>query len=168
MAERYPVVEHMTLSYNGLFNVTELYKTINSWCKEKGYDRREMRNEEHIYPSGKFIDMELMPFKKVSDYAMFVIRMQITMHDVKEVDVEKNKYKQRLNQGKIDIIFDSFLETDYEGRWEQNPFYFFVRTVFDKFIYRNYTRRFEENLTSDTNHLHTTIKSFLNLYRVNK
>ncbi|MCX6709494.1 MAG: hypothetical protein NTV63_00880 [Candidatus Woesearchaeota archaeon] len=165
MSEKAPVVENLSLSYSGLFNAKELYSTINSWFKEKGYDRREIKNEEHVYPQGKFIDIELQPYKKVSDYAKIVIRIQLTMKDVKDVDIEKEKHKLRLNQGRVDFTFDSYLETDYESRWEQTPFYFLLRTIYDKFIYRSYTRRFEEKASSDLKELYEEIKSFLNMAR---
>jgi hypothetical protein len=168
MAEKMPVVEHALVNYSGLFDVKELYSAINEWFKDKGYDRREIKNEEHITPAGKFIDIELMPYKKLSDYAKSVIRMQITMRDVKEVEVERDKHKVKINQGAIEFIFDSYLETDYEGRWEQTPFYFFMRTVYDKFFYKNYTERFEETVASETAEAEAMIKSFLNMYRFRK
>ncbi|PIN72328.1 hypothetical protein COV21_02525 [Candidatus Woesearchaeota archaeon CG10_big_fil_rev_8_21_14_0_10_45_5] len=168
MAEKLPIIQNVTMSYSGLFDVKELYSAINEWFKDKGYDRREIKNEEHVSPSGKFIDIEIMPYKKLSDYAKSVIRIQITMHDVKEVEIERDKHKVKLNQGSIEIIFDSYLETDYEGRWEQTPFYFFMRTVYDKFFYKNYTEHFEEMVASDTREMEAMIKSFLNMYRFRK
>jgi hypothetical protein len=63
------------------------------------------------------------------------------------------------------MIFDAFLETDYEGRWENKPFYYFLRTIIDKYVFRVYTGKFVGNLEADTRDLHQRIKSFLNLYK---
>lgn len=165
MAERRLVVDHLRLKYEGLFNATELYKLIDKWLNEKAYDKRELRNEEHVKPDGKYVELILMPWKKISDYARHVIRIEIRMHKLKEVVVERDGQRVRMNQGRVDMIFDGYLDTDYEDRWEQKPFYFFMRTLFDKFIYRTYSTQFEELLVENISQLHTLIKSFLNLYR---
>jgi len=43
MAEREVVIDKMRMSYEGLFKVTDLYKLIDGWLREKGYDKREKR-----------------------------------------------------------------------------------------------------------------------------
>jgi len=63
------------------------------------------------------------------------------------------------------MIFDGYVETDYENRWENKPIFYFLRALIDKYIYRIYTDKFESMLVADVHHLHTRIKSFLNLYR---
>jgi len=121
MSERRLVVDHMRLKYEGLFNATELYKLIDKWLNEKAFDKRELRNEEHVKPDGKYVELILMPWKKISDYARHVIRLEIRMRNLKDVVVEKDGQRVKMNQGKIDIIFDGYLDTDYEDRWEQKP-----------------------------------------------
>ncbi|MBW2970749.1 hypothetical protein KY320_01160 [Candidatus Woesearchaeota archaeon] len=165
MSEVKIIVDGMTLSYEGLFDAAELYKMIDQFFWEKGYDKREIQNMEKVEQTGKYIELELQPYKKLSDYAKVIIRIYIRMFDVKEVEVEKDGQQIRLNQGRLNLIFDGFLETDYEGRWESKPMYVFMRTVFDKFIYKTYTAKYESILTEEIHHLHSQIKSFLNLYR---
>ncbi|MBI2664395.1 hypothetical protein HYX10_03565 [Candidatus Woesearchaeota archaeon] len=165
MSERRLVVDHMRLKYEGLFSAFELYKLIDNWLREKAFDRRELRNEEHVRPDGKYVELVLMPWKKITDYARHVIRLEIRMHKLKEVVVEKDGQRMKMNQGRVDMIIDAYLDTDYEDRWEQKPFYFFMRTLFDKFIYRTYSTQFEELLVENVHQLHTAIKSFLNLYK---
>lgn len=165
MSEQKIVVDHMKLNYKGLFDVRELYKVLDNFFKEKGYDKRELRNIEHVKPEGKYIELELLPFKKVSDYAKFVIRVEAIMNNIKEVDIEKDSHQMKLNQGEVTVIFDGIMETDYEHRWDTRPEYVFIRTIFDKFVYRIYTRQWESQLVRDVEHLHSIVKSFLNLYR---
>ena len=165
MAERDFVVDHMRLSYEGIFNVTELYKLIDNWLREKGYDKKEKRMAEKVAKDGKFIEWEMEPWKKITDYARIVIKLRTIMTDIKEVDIEVDGSKVKMNQGKADFIFDGFLETDYENRWESKPLYYFLRTLFDKYIFKPYTSGYYSNVIDDVNDLHTRIKSFLNLYR---
>lgn len=165
MAERDIIVDKMRMTYEGLFSVTELYKMIDEWFEEKNYDKKELKNVEKVTPEGKYIEIIVEPWKKVTDYAKNVIRIRMIMTDIKDVEVEKDGVKVRLNQGKIQMVFDGYLETDYENRWEQKPTFFLIRTLFDKYFYKPFTQGFQTGVKSDLNHLVTRIKSFLNLYR---
>ena len=165
MPEQRIVVDHLTVSYTGIFSVVELYQTIDNFMREKGYDRRELRNQEHVTTEGKYIELELQPWKKVSDYVRHQVRILIRMIKIKEITIEIDGKKRKMNKGKVYIIIDGLMYTDFEGRWEQRPFYFFLRTVFDKFIYRTYTNQFEDLLVETCSQLHLTIKSYLNLYK---
>ena len=109
--------------------------------------------------------MEIEPFKKITDYAKLVIRINIIIKNLKEVVVEKQKHKMKMNQGDVQVIIDGFLITDYENRWEGKPEYVFIRALFDKFVYKRYNSEFERTLVNEVEELTTTLKSFLNLYR---
>ena len=165
MVETKIVVDGLTLSYEGLFSATEFYMMIDRFFRDHMYDKRETQNLEKVEPQGKYIELELQPYRKMSDYIRFVIRMRLRMFNVTEVEIEKDGHKVKLNKGRVNMVFDGFLETDYEGRWEGKPSYVFIRTVFDKFIYKMYTQKFEAQLTEDVNTLYNQLKAFLNLYR---
>ncbi|RMF55570.1 hypothetical protein D6745_01700 [Candidatus Woesearchaeota archaeon] len=165
MSEYKFVVEELRLAYEGLMNVPELYSMIDQYFREKQYDKREVRNFEQTTPDGKNIELEIQPYKKITDYAKLVIKIRMFFYGLQDVVVEKDGLKIKMQKGKVEMIFDSFLETDYEHRWEQKPTYFLIRTLFDKFIYKIYTTQFEKELEKETNHIHDMIKSFLNLQR---
>ncbi len=165
MVERDIVVDRMKIEYEGLFSARELYKLIDNWFFEKGYDKREKQSSEIIKPTGKYVEMEFEPWKKVTDYAKNVIWIRLIMEDVKEVEIEKDGAKVKLNQGKVHIVFKGFLETDYEHRWEGKPIFYFIRVIFDKYLYKPFTMGFKQGVKEDVVHLHTQIKAFLNLYR---
>lgn len=165
MAEREVVIDKMRLSYEGIFKVTELYKLIDNWLREKGYDKREKRMAESVTPKGKFIEWEIEPWKKITDYAKIVIKLRVIMTDIEEIDIDVDNIKVKMNKGRSDFIFDGYIETDYENRWESKPVFFFLRTLFDKYIFKPYTSGFKNNAIDDVNDLHTRIKAFLNLYR---
>ena len=165
MVEQRLIVDHVRLSYEGLFNVNDLFMMIDSFFKEKGYDKREVRNIEIVKPEGKYIEIELMPWKKINDYVRHIIRVEMKMMNIKEVEVEKDGHRMRLNSGRVNFVFDAYLQTDWENKWDMKPMYFFIRTVFDKFVYKSYTNMAEGLLVENVNQLHTYVKAFLNLYR---
>ncbi len=165
MAEREIVVDKQRLSYEGLFNVLDLYNLINEWLEEKGYDKREIQNFENVSPQGKYIELLMQPWKKITDYAKIEIRMRIIMSEVKEVDIEKDGARVRLNQGKVQMVFDAMLTTDYENRWEGKPVYFLTRELFNKYFYKPFHDWDIHVVKGDYNQLISLIKSYLNLYR---
>ena len=165
MPEQRIVVDHLTISYSGVFSVIELYQTIDNFMREKGYDRRELLNQEHVTPEGKYIELHLQPWKKVNDYVRHQVKIIIRMIKIKELVVEVDGKRKKMNKGKVFIIIDGYMFTDFEGRWEQKPFYFFLRTLFDKFIYRSYTGQFEDLLVETCSQLHLTVKGYLNLHK---
>ncbi|MFH1134065.1 MAG: hypothetical protein V1735_06245 [Nanoarchaeota archaeon] len=165
MVERRLVVDGMKLGYKGLFNASELYKLIDYYFRERGFTKHELKNFEMVMPAGKQIEVIKEPYWKINDYTKFVIRVSLVMTEVKEVAIEKDGTKVKMNQGNVEITFDGFLELDFEHRWEKRPVFYFIRAIFDQFVYKVETEKFEEGLTKEVNELHTQVKAFLNLYR---
>jgi hypothetical protein len=165
MSEREVLVDKMRLTYEGIFSILEVYKIMDEWFEEKGYDKREVKNIESIFPEGKYVEIVVEPWKKLTDYAKSVLKVRMIFSDIKEVEVEKDGVKVRLNQGKAHFVFDAYLETDYEHKWEAKPTFFFIRTIFDKYFYKSYTSQMKGEVMDSINDLHARIKSFLNLYR---
>ena len=89
MTERELIVDHMRIQYEGLFDATELYKLIDRFFRDKGYDKRDLKNVEKVRPQGKFIEIELLPWKKTTDYFKNEIKVRMIMEDLKDVEVEK-------------------------------------------------------------------------------
>ena len=104
MSERTLVVDHLKLSYEGLFNASELYNIISSWFYEKGWDWYEKMNQELVTPSGKQIRWLFEPWKNISDYYKLVMAIKIHMLDVKQVEVEHEGQKIKLAMIKSKIL----------------------------------------------------------------
>ncbi len=165
MAERTVVVDKLRLTYEGLFDFKDLYATVGDWFEEKYYDFRELKNVERVTPQGKYIEIIEEPYKKMTEYAKSVIKVKMICNNVKEVEVEKDGVKVKINHGKVQFVFDAWLETDYEDRWEMKPTFFLIRTLFDKYFYKPFTDHIMNNVASDVSELNKRIKTFLNLYR---
>ena len=156
-----------TIKYEGIFSVKELYKLLGQIIDDKGYVPVETFAEETVEKTGKAIELDMEPFKKMTDYAKSVIKIKIRIADCKDVEIAKGKdKKQKLNKGKISIEIDPYLETDYEHRWEATPYLYVIRTLFEKYIYTPFLSGFNNQVIEDTNFLKDQIKAFLNLYKM--
>ena len=168
MSEYKLIIDQLKLTYEGIFDLYGLHKTIDAWLYEKGYDRWEKKNYEQVLPTGKEVEIELMPWKKTTDYFKNIIRFRIKALNIKDVEVDKDGEKLKLNQGKVMIIIDGYHNTDYEDYWAKKQFFFFLRQMFDKYIFKRYTSKFEKWLMNDVYDIHARIQKFLNLYRYEK
>lgn len=155
-----------SIKYDGLFSLKDLYKLLNQIIDDRGYIPVEASVEESVEKTGKSIEADLEPFKKLTDYAKSVIKIKIRVSDCKEVEVTRDKKKQKLNKGKILIEFDPYLETDYEHRWETTPYLYVLRTLFEKYVYTPFLSNFSQQIIDDTDFIKSQVKSFLNLYRL--
>jgi hypothetical protein len=165
LAEKKFVYQDKFLSFEGLFNLKDMFRTIVKWFNERGYDMFENKNFEEVYEDGKKIIFELIPYKKVSDYYKLEIRIFAVFQNLKEVEVEIKGVKHKLLKGRADFTFDAILVTDYEDRWEGRPAYYFYRAIIDKFIYKSYTDRYEAELLKDAREIQEEIKAYLNMFR---
>jgi len=164
MTEKKLVVDQQKLGYEGLFDLEELYKIIDSWFYEKGWDKYEVLNQEQITSTGKQVRIILEPWKSITDYFKIIIRIKLNFNDVTEIDVEKDGKKLRINQGQIRAIFDGYVLSDRKGRWE-TPFTWFLSIIFDKFVFKENFKRAEQWLLSDLDDLYQRVKAFLNVYK---
>ena len=163
MAERLTVVDKERLNYDGLFNAKDLFAVMQAWATDRGYWLIEKKHGEAIKPEGKYVDMDFEPFKKFTDYAKSVVKIRAQFQEVKDVVIERDGKKMKMQEGKIFFIFDGVLETDYEHYWETKPIFYLLRTVFEKYVYSPFISGFERGVKEDTMALKNQIKSFLNL-----
>ena len=167
MAEKKQVVDNETIAYDGLFEGTELYKVIDKFFLDKGYDKAELIHDEHVGETGKDVTVIVEGNIKANDYTKKVINLKIFIKGLKDVVLEKNKHKIKLQQGKVTVILNSFMMSDVEGKWESKPMFVFMRALVDRYLYRYYINKIEQEVKDDTLHMKALIKSFLNLHKSN-
>ena len=157
MVERTLVVDHLKLGYEGLFKASEVYNIISSFFYEKGWDWFEKLNQELVTPTGKQIKIVLEPWKSSSDYYKISMRIKLNMIDVREVEVEHEGQKVRLDHGVVRITFDGYVV----------PFFWFLSYMIEKYFFRTHYEKFETWIKSDVDDLHQKLKTYLNVYKYN-
>ena len=165
MAEVKTLIDGKSLSYEGMFNIRELYRIIDTWFKERGYDKQEVKNWEDVTESEKQIVLEIIPYKKVSDYARIDIRIFMIFSKLSEVEIERSGMKSKINKGRAEFYFDAYVVTDYENKWQTRPVFFFIKNVIEKFVYRAYTSNYDSEAIRDCTDIENEIRSFLNMHR---
>ncbi len=161
------VVDHLKLEYKGIFDTPNFFRLVDAFYFERGMEKRDNKMYEYKTPKGKFIEWENYTWKKfTSEYIRAMIKMRVLMFELKPVDVmnEDDNTKAKLMHGKVIIFIDGLIENDFEHRWDENPFFIFLRTMYEKFFYKVYTERFEQRLTHDCHQLYDMMEKFFNMY----
>ncbi|MBC8496007.1 hypothetical protein H8D36_07660 [archaeon] len=165
MPETLTLIDGKKLSYEGLFEPKEIYTVIDQFFKKHGFDKHEFKNAEQIFEHGKQLEMDLRPYKKLSDYVKVEIKIEIVARNLKEVEIEKKGIKKKMMSGPIDISFTSYFITDYEGTWEMKPFYYVFRMLVDKYVYKSYMNTAKNELMEVTNEIYDELRSYLNMHK---
>jgi len=159
------IVDHEKIDYSGPLDVNDLFRMIDNFVFEKGFDKRQDKDFEQNTEKGKFVEWQISPWKKITDYIRYIIKVRILGYDLVKIDAKQNGKKTKIDYGRIIIVIDGFMEHDYDNYWDDKPFLFFLRTVYDYFVFKAYTERFEQRLVHDINNLHDNIEKLFNLYR---
>jgi len=137
---------------------------VDVWFRDKFYDKFEKRNEEFANPDGsKQIEIEFVPWKKYTDYYKSMIKMEMIVKNLREVEVEIEGKKKKMNKGRIEFKMTGYLVVDYESKWNK-ALQYFLRDIFDKFINRRITKKYHDMLIDDCNDLYNTLTSYLNMH----
>jgi len=158
------IVDHDKIDYSGPLDLNGLLRAIESFIFEHGFDKRQDKDFEQNTSNGKFIEWQISPWKWISDYARYIIKVRVLGYEILKTDVAARGKKTKIDSGRIIIVIDGFVEYDLQSKWEGHPILYFLRSVYDNFIFKAYTEQFEQRLVHDINRLHDHIEKFLNVY----
>lgn len=159
------VVDHEKLEYSGPFDANALLRNIENFIWEKGYDKKQEKDFEQNTERGKFIEWQYSPWKKITDYLQYIIKIRVLGYELLKADIVMHGKKTKVENGRVIIVIDGFMHYDYDSYWDDKPILHFLRTVYDYFVFKAYTENFEQRLVHDINHLHDHIEKFFNMYR---
>lgn len=144
--ERRLIIAPRKIVYEGYFKARDVYRIIFEWLSEKGYDPNEKRNEEFVRPDGKYTLWISENELKINDYADYIINIIITMEKLVDKTIEIEGKKRNVQYGKISITPRGFFETDYEKKWEDKAWKWYLRIMVDKYLLKS-------KMTNETNEL---------------
>ena len=165
MSEVNILIQGKLIEYEGLIDVSGLIKLLDMWFKERRYFKREMKNFEEVFEDGRQATIEMFPYKPISDNLKFEMRLFMVFSKMQDTEIEKNGKKVKMLKGKATISMDGYLITDYEGKWDKTPFYYFMRVIFDKYFYKNYIGRAKAEFMEDAATVENEIRAYLNMMR---
>lgn len=165
MVERQTLVNKQKINYDGVFVVKEIYDFFDNFMKKHGYQRHNIQNGEYVKKNGRNIEMIFELRKPISEYYANVIRINMQLEDVKDIEIDKEGYKKNANIGKICFSLDCISQQDFEHKWENKPGFFFIRILFDRYLFKPFTTNYQGLAMKDYTMFVNELKAKLNLYR---
>ena len=153
------------ISFQGMFDYSSLFRIMDVWLRDKFYDKWEKRSEEYVNPDGtKNIDLEFTPWKKFTDYHKIIMKIELWVMNMKDVEVTVHGKKQVVQEGRVDVKFTGYLVVDYEGNWN-SPLQFFLRDLWDRYVVTRITNKYEKLVVDHVNDLANTMQAHLNMHQ---
>jgi len=135
-----PAQNHITgpskVKYSGIFKMSDLYRIAHSILVDMRYHIEEMKYKEKVSQGGKEVEISWHATKEFDDYTRFRITVSWLVLGMNEVEVERDGIKLKMDKATIELTINSYLETDYEGRWESHPVTKLFKGIQEKYLYR--------------------------------
>ncbi len=166
MSEKKQVLYDLRNSYNGPFSVEDFYAEIDSWIKDKGYEKELKKKMEHVTKNGKKIEYVIEVHSHLDDLHHGVVVLRALLDNIKEIAIKKGGKKMRLNSGDALININAFIEAHVHGSFYQvKPIYYLIRTLLDKYVYNFWSGKYDGIVRSDGEDLFKRINSYFNLQK---
>ncbi|MBT6690536.1 hypothetical protein HN903_01945 [archaeon] len=151
------------LTQVGYWNYEEVYNMLYNWLKDHGYKLYENKYREKLSSAGKEVIILWESKKKITDYFLYKIELEWHILTMKDAEVEVEGKKTKTNKGELEIVFKGIIVKDYEKRWEDKPFYKFLRGLYEQYVIRTSVDEYEDDLEDQIKELITDLKALLRI-----
>lgn len=144
------------IKYKGTFDLGDAYDVLHDLFITMGYKVEEKKYKESVKGDSKDLQIEWECEKKVDDFTKFIIGVNYFIIGFKK------------GWADAEISFKAKLRTDYEGKWETNPFLKFLKGVFKKYLYRTTYDEWKTQIRDETYQIKTELESYLNVEKFSR
>ncbi|MFA5259201.1 MAG: hypothetical protein WC979_07295 [Candidatus Pacearchaeota archaeon] len=149
------------IKQTGIFSFKDFYSFTYDWLKDDGYDVVEKAYSETVSGDSKKVEIKWEATREISDYFKFQIKMDWLILGMKTIEVQKENKKIKMETAAVEIKFTAVLIKDYEDRWENHPFWKFMRGIYEKYIIKVRVDDYQIKLLSELEELINQCKAFL-------
>ena len=126
------------MQYKGVLDMQDLYESIVDFFMQKKFKFYE---KQHRYrkpgPFGPEILHQFEATRKVEDYYMWVVDVNIETFDMHDVEVVlKDGTRKKMTKGRLWIQITHKCITDYEKDWQKSAFLAHLRSFYNKYVVR--------------------------------
>ncbi len=161
------IIKDVRVRYNGTFDFDLLYKKLRDWFLTEKYSdpskNGEKKYSEKIKPNGKQIEIVWESSRSYEGgYYKITTNVEFFLNGINVVDVERDGRKIKLENGEIELVFNSKLTRNADKKWNESSM---MHTLYEKYIIPDKIEGMKIECYSDTTKLIDEAKNFLNLYR---
>ncbi|MDP6642154.1 MAG: hypothetical protein QGF74_02125 [Candidatus Nanoarchaeia archaeon] len=159
MIKKIEVAPSTRVRHVGMLDVAEFYRWIQMWLEFNGYwaNTNEVQYIETMLPGGsKKIEFNWECRKKRSPDFTYLITLDAIYVGIKDVEIQKEEKKIKIQRGDFDMIFSAKLEKSL-------PDNFFME-LYERFIIRKRIEEYKLDLYGKFYSLIEETREFLNVY----
>jgi len=160
------IVGKTSISLKGIiFDYRDFYLFMKRTMEDRGYFIEE-KKYTHSPKKGKIHDgFYWKCLKNLDDYNRFIMEIISDFHN-EDITVVKKEKKERKEKGSGLITLRATLLTDYDTKWENNPFVNFMKTVFEHLFEKSSVDKNKEVLNNEMYELENEVKSYFSVQRM--
>lgn len=163
LEEKKAIIEAYKIKAATVFDMSELYESMQRWFEHKGYDWKEVRYKHVDMPDGRTLtEIGWECTKKIDDYVSFVVTMgaQITLSDV-EVNMPNN-VKKKMNKGTIEAKFGAYLKKNVSV-WEKRALGHLLGLIYEKILIRKRLEEYEKAMFAEIHTFFDEVRLYLGI-----
>ena len=145
----------------GLYDFKDFYEFLYDYLMDENYDVFERKYVEKVSGDSKDVEIKWECMKEISDYFRFEIVFDWLILGMKKVKIKREDREITMDTGLLEVKFKALLVKDYENRWENHPFWKFLRGIYDRYIIRTRIEQYQERLLEEVNEAIAEAKSLL-------
>lgn len=157
------IIDAYKIKAGGVFDMGELYESMNRWFEHKGYEWKETRYKKTDNPNGSSTtEIVWECSKKIDDYVAFVVTMgaQIITSDV-EINLPNN-VKKKVQKGSIESKFGAYLQKDIKI-WEKKALGHLLGLIYEKILIRKRLEEYEKAMFAEINTFFDEVRLYLQI-----
>ena len=147
----------------GLYDFKDFYEFLYDYLMDENYDVFERKYVEKVSGDSKDVEIKWECMKEISDYFRFEIVLDWLILGMKKVKIKREDREITMDTGLLEVKFKALLVKDYENRWENHPFWKFLRGIYDRYLVEGRIKLYGRKLFEDVNDLTEQIKSYLTI-----
>jgi len=142
------------IKYKGSFDLGDAYDVLHDLFVTMGFTVEESKYKETVKGDKKDLQITWDCEKNVDDYTKFIISVNFFILGFSKQGAD------------AEINFKCKLRTDYEGRWDANPFLKFMKGVFQKYLYRGTYAEWKTQVRDEMYQIKTELESYLRVEKI--
>lgn len=150
------------VKYSGRFDYKEFYKFFFDVIVSNGYVITGDAHAQKVKSTGEEVEIDWDFEKRVDDYTKFKIHVKIFVTDLNPVIIKKGGEEFNTDEGNVEVIISSRVETDWQDLWEKNRFLEMLRDFYERYLFKQTLDNYVEEVHMDAFNFGAEVKSFFN------
>jgi len=122
------------ISFEGIGDFKAVYKHAYQWLIDARWKVTEEKYSEKVKGEGKEIEFEWSCAKELTDYFKAKLTIKWKIENLKDVEVEIDGRRKKMQEFKLEAKLRGVLEKDYKSKWETTSTHKFMKDVYHKYV----------------------------------